>query len=146
MSLTGDTGNGATLTLAMFSGTTAITAALEIISIQPGEFTVSPVQSSTLATVKDDEKLPGDLADVGESSAEFKYIAGGLKPTFPQPVGTITITFPFVSPDLPTYLTGTGFLTGFQPPTFQNGQLQVGTIKWQWDGNVGPSFTTVLPI
>ena len=94
MPLTGDTGNGATLTLALFNGTTAITASLDVISITPGEITVGTIDSSTLATSGFMEKIPSDLADIGESSADFKWISAGTKPTLPSSAGTCTITWP----------------------------------------------------
>jgi len=142
MPLTGDTGNGATLTLALFNGTTAITASLDVISITPGEITVGTIDSSTLATSGFMEKIPSDLADIGESSADFKWVAAGSKPTLPSSAGTCTITWPLqTGQTTAATMTGTGFLTGLQAPTFQHGELQVGTVKWQWDGDVGPSLT-----
>jgi len=142
MANTGGVGNGATLTLALFNGTTAITASLDVMSISPGEITVSPVNVTTLATTGFEQHIPTRLASIGESSAEFKWITTGTKPTLPSAAGTCTITWPLRAGETTAaVMTGTGFLTGFQPPTFQNGQLQVGTMKWQWDGNVGPTLT-----
>lgn len=142
MALTGDSGNGATLTLALFNGTSAITASLDPITITPGEITLGSIDSSTLATSGFMEKIPSDLADIGESSADFKWITTGAKPTVPSAAGTCTITWPLRSGETAAAtMTGTGFITGLQSPTFANGQLQVGTIKWQWDGDTGPSMT-----
>lgn len=142
MPLTGDTGNGATLSLAIFNGTSAITASLDIISISPGEVTVASVDVSTLATTGVMEKIPSDLADVGESTATFKWLTAGAKPTLPSAAGTFTITFPLRSGEsTAATMTGTGFLTRLKAPDFQNGQLQVGELSWQWDGDVGPTLT-----
>lgn len=142
MPLTGDTGNGATLSLAIFNGTSAITASLDIISISPGEVTVASVDVSTLATTGVMEKIPSDLADVGESTATFKWLTAGAKPTLPSAAGTFTITFPLRSGEsTAATMTGTGFLTRLKAPEFQNGQLQVGELSWQWDGDVGPTLT-----
>jgi len=142
MPLTGDTGNGATLTLALFNGTTAITAALDVITIEPGEITLANVDVSTLATTGFMEKIPSDLADVAESNATFKWITTGAKPTLPSAAGTCTVTWPLRSGEsTAAVMTGTGFLTRFKPPSFANGQLQVGEVSWQWDGDIGPTLT-----
>ena len=142
MPLTGDTGNGATLTLALANGTTAITAALDVISISPGEITVASVDVSTLATTGFMEMIPSDLASVGESSATFKWITTGAKPTLPSAAGTCTITFPLRSGEsTAATMSGTGYLTRIKAPDFANGELQVGEVSWQWDGDVGPTLT-----
>jgi hypothetical protein len=142
MALTGDTGNGATLSLAIFNGTTAITASLDVISISPGEITVASVDVSTLGTSGIMEKIPSDLADVGESTATFKWLTSGAKPTLPSAAGTFAITFPLRSGEsTAATMTGTGFLTRLKAPDFANGELQVGEISWQWDGDVGPTLT-----
>lgn len=142
MAITGDTGNGATLALALFDGTTAITAALEVISITPAAITVGKVDASTLATTGHRESIPGDLADSGDSTATFKWLTSATPPTLPSPAGTITLTFPMRTGETTAAThTGTGFITSLTPPTFENGVLQVGTIAWQWDGDTGPSLT-----
>lgn len=142
MPLTGDTGNGATLSLAIFNGTTAITASLDVMTIEPGEITVASVDVSTLATTGIMEKIPSDLADVGESTSTFKWVTAGAKPTLPSAAGTFTITFPLrAGESTAATMSGTGFLTRLKAPSFANGELQVGEISWQWDGDVGPTLT-----
>jgi hypothetical protein len=138
----GDTGNGATLTLALFDGTTAITAALDVINITPSAITAAKVDASTLATTGHRESIPGDLADSGDNTATFKWMTGADQPQLPSAAGTCTITFPLRSGETtPAAHTGSGFLTSFTPPALENGVLQVGTLAWQWDGDTGPSFT-----
>jgi hypothetical protein len=142
MALTGDTGNGATLTLALFSGTTAITAALDVMEITPSAITVGKVNVSTLATATHHEAIPDDLADSGDNTATFKWITTGAKPTLPSVAGTCTITFPLRSGETTAAtITGTGFLTSITPPPLSNGTLQQGTVAWQWDGDTGPTIT-----
>jgi len=142
MALTGDTGNGATLTLALFSGTTAITAALDVIEITPSAITVGKVNVSTLATSGHHESIPDDLADSGDNTATFKWITTGLKASLPSPTGTCTITFPLRTGETTAAnVTGTGFLTSISPPPLSNGTLQIGTVAWQWDGDTGPTIT-----
>jgi len=142
MALTGDTGNGATLTLALFNGTTALTASLSVISITPGAMTVSPVDVSVLATTGYMESIPGDLASIAESTATYKWLTSAVTPTLPSAAGTCTLTFPLRSGETTAAtMTGTGYLTSVQAPAMENGTLQVGTVGWQWDGETGPSFT-----
>lgn len=142
MALTGDTGNGATLTLALFNGTTAITAALDVMNINPGRLSVDSVDVSTLGTTGIEERIPGDIAKHSELTADFKFITKEVKPTLPSAAGTGTITYPLRSSETTAATkTGTGFLTGFEEPTLANGQLQVGKLSWQWDGDTGPAFT-----
>lgn len=142
MALTGDTGNGATLTLALYSGTTAITASLALMTITPGELSVPSIDVSTLATSGVTEMIPGDLATPGESSATFKFLSGSAFPTLPSPTGSSVLTFPLASGQTAaaTY-SGTAFITKLQLPSLQNNQLQTGTISWQYDGDTGPTFT-----
>lgn len=142
MALTGDTGNGATLTLALYNGTSALTSALSVISIAPGNFTAPGIDVSTLATSGTREMIPNDLMSVAESSATFKWLTSATQPTLPSVAGTITLTFPMrANETTAATLTGTGFITGYQPPSMANGELQVGTVSWQWDGDTGPNFT-----
>jgi hypothetical protein len=142
MPLTGDTGNGATLTLALFNGTAAITASLDVIDITPGDFTVPPVNVSTLGTTQFEEHIPGDLAAIGESSATYKFLTSANLPTLPSAAGTCAITFPLrAGESTAAVITGTGFLTRVQLPSFANNELQVGEVSWQWDGDIGPTFT-----
>ena len=142
MALTGDTGNGATLTLALYNGTTAITTALSVISISPGKITTKPIDVTVLGTTGFREMIPGDLAEIGESSANFKWLTNASIPTTGTATGTCTLTFPLRgSETTAATMTGTGFITGLQPPVMENGKLQEGTINWQWDGDTGPSFT-----
>lgn len=142
MALTGDTGNGATLTLALYNGTSALTSALSVINIAPGNFTAPGIDVSTLATTGTREMIPNDLMSVAESSATFKWLTSVTQPTLPSAAGTITLTFPMRSGETTAAtLTGTGFITGYQAPSMANGELQVGTVSWQWDGDTGPNFT-----
>lgn len=142
MALTGDTGNGATLVFAANMGFGTATTALAYIDISPGEETVEPVDVSTLATTDAMESIPSDLRDVSESSASFKWITTTAALTLPGAAGTVTLTWPSRSGETQaaTYI-GTGYITGWTPPKFANGELQAGEIKWKWDGDTGPTYT-----
>lgn len=142
MANTGGTGHGATLTLALFSGTTAITAALDPISIEIGEFTVPVVNVSTLGTTQFEEHIPGDLAEIAQSSATYKFLTKSVLPTLPSGAGTCSVTFPLrAGESTAAVITGTGFLTRSKAPNMEKNTLQVGEVSWQWDGDVGPTFT-----
>jgi len=134
MAITGDTGNGATVTFA----TPTFSASIDPISISPGAFQNAAIDASTLATENIMEMIPSDLASVAPSSATFKWVAGSTSPTFPSAAGTITVTMPT---DIGTSLVGTGFITGYTPPTMENGVLMTGQIEWQYDGETGPAIS-----
>ena len=134
MAITGDTGNGATVTFA----TPTFSGSIDPISITQGAFQSGAIDASTLATEGIAEMIPNDLATVGPSSCTFKWIAGSTAPDFPSEAGTITVTYP---EDIGTALSGTGFITSFTPPTLENGVLMAGTIEWQYDGDTGPTIS-----
>lgn len=142
MAIAGDTGNGATLTLALYNGTTSVTAVLEIIEITPAAITCEKIDASHLGTSGHREYLPGDLSDSAENSCTFKWLTTLDPISLPSPAGTFTITLPTRSGETtPATVTGTGFATGITPPPLQNGTLQIGTISWAWNGDTGPSIT-----
>lgn len=147
MALTGDTGNGATLTFAANMGFGTATTSLVCTTITPGEQTVGVVDVSTLATSGQMESIPSDLAELAESTATFKWLTStastvAMMPALPAAAGSITLTFPMRTGETQaaTYI-GTGFITSLTPPSFANGQLQEGTLKWKYDGDTGPSYT-----
>lgn len=134
MAITGNTGNGATVTFS----TPTFSASIDPISITQGAVQLAAIDTSTLSTEGIAEMIPSDLATVGTSSATFKWVAGSGMPTFPSEAGTITVTYP---EDIGTALAGTAFITSYTPPTLENGVLMVGTIEWQYDGETGPTIS-----
>lgn len=147
MALTGDTGNGTTLTFAANMGFGASTAAMTCTTIDQGEQNVGVVDVSTLATTDAMESIPSDLRELAESSATFKWLTTtaatvAMNAALPGAAGTITLTYPTRSGETTaaTYI-GTGFITGFTPPSMANGKLQEGQLKWKYDGDTGPTFT-----
>ena len=147
MALTGDTGNGATLTFAANMGFGTATTSMTCITISQGEQTVAVVDVTTLATTDCEESIPGDLRSVAESSAEFKWLTTTVATTanncsLPGAAGAVVLTAPIRSGETTAAsFTGTGFVTGFTPPSFANNELQKGAIKWKYDGDTGPAFT-----
>lgn len=134
MALTGDTGNLATLTL---PGAYSVA----IISINQGAAVLAPVDATVLATVTDQELIPGDIVVHGENTATFKWVGTVAKPTLGT-VGTCTVTKPLTGAltNAATY-SGTGMITSWKPPDLANGQLMVGEVKWVYDGDTGPTLT-----
>ena len=146
MALTGDTGNGTTLTFAANMGFGTATASMTCTTINQGEQTTGVVDVSTLATTDCMESIPSDLREVGESSATFKWLTTtaatvACQPSLPGAAGSITLTYPSRTGETTaaTYI-GTGFITGLTPPSLANGELQMGEIKWKYDGETGPTF------
>lgn len=134
MALTGDTGNGATLTL---PGSYSV--AVE--SIEPGVEKLDALSVSVLGTTTTDEKIPSDLIKVSASKARFKWVSTVAKPTLGT-VGTITITLPLQGAltNAATY-SGTGFISSWKPPALKNGEVMMGEVEFEFDGDTGPTYT-----
>ena len=147
MALTGDTGNGATLTFAANMGFGTATTSMHCITINQGAHSVAPVDVSTLASVAKKEFIPGDLCDVAESSATFKWLTTTQATianycTLPAGAGAVVLTSPLRTGETTAAtFTGTAFNTEFTPPAFANGELQTGSVKWKYDGDTDPGFT-----
>ena len=136
MALMGDTGNGATLTFATSSLTLAIT------KIMIGEITIDMLDVSTLSTTDFEELISSDLKKIGECSAEFVFSTAANAPTVNSAAVTITATFPLRTGEgTAANLAGSGQITGFKLPDLQNGQVQVGSVKWRYNGDTGPTYT-----
>lgn len=148
MALTGDTGNGATITFAANMGFGTATTSLSMaIDVTQGEQSIGIIDVSTLATSGVMESIPGDLAEFAESSANIKWLTSAastvaMNASLPASAGTILLTYPARTGETTaaTY-SGTGFVTGHTPPALANGQLQVGNVKWKYDGDTGPTYT-----
>ena len=134
MALSGDTGNGSTLTL---PGSYTVA----VIEITPGKKTLPMIPSSTLATTGTEEKIPGDLNSVEAFTARFKWIPTVAEPTVGT-VGTCTVTLPLYGAltNAATYA-GTGCVTGWKPPMLANNTLMEGEVTFEFDGDTGPTYT-----
>jgi hypothetical protein len=148
MALTGDTGNGATLTFAANMGFGTATTSLSMaIDITQGEQSVGEVDVSTLATSGAEQSIPGDLAAYAESSSRFKWLTSAastvaMNAVLPASAGSVVLTYPLRTGETTaaTY-TGTAYVKGLTPPAFANGQLQTGEVKWKYDGDTRVTFT-----
>lgn len=130
-----DTGNTATFAL----GTTSFSVSIE--RINGGEKTLESIEDSHLGTTGNKTFFPSDLIDDGEIQCEFQYASDVSEPTLGV-VETGTLTWPTLAGDAAgATLAGTGFLTNFRRPTLENGQKQMGSFTFKWDGKTGPTFT-----
>lgn len=148
MALTGDTGNGATLLFAAGMGFgTSTTSMANAIDISIGAITVGTIEVSTLTTTDHKEFIPSDLRDSEENTVTYKWLTTHAATvandaSLPGAAGSITLTLPTRTGETTAaQIQGTGFITSFKPPTLANGELQVGEIKWKWDGDTGPTYT-----
>lgn len=147
MAISGDTGNGATLTFAANMGFGTATTSMICTTIDPGGYTRGGVEASTLATTGAEESIPTDLHKPKNGKATIKWLTtAGTNAMYADPtsagVGSIVITWPTRTGETTAAnYTGTGFITDLTLPTFANGQLQEGQVEWQYDGDTGPSYT-----
>jgi hypothetical protein len=74
-------------------------------------------------------------------TVKFKWVSTVAAPTIGT-VGTCTITLPLwqALTNAATY-SGTGYLTSWTPPAMENGKLMEGELKFQYDGDTGPTYT-----
>lgn len=148
MAITGDTGNGATLTFAANMGFGTATTAMVCTSIEGGGFQRGGVDASDLGTASIEESIPTDLAKPKEGKAKYKFLtmpttaqASVFDPTSAV-AGSVVITWPMRTGETTAAnYTGTAFITDNTLPALVNGTLQEGEISFQYDGDTGPSFT-----
>jgi hypothetical protein len=137
MAIVGDTGNGATITLATTGGTYAIT------NIAISEITVDFQDTSTLSSADFEEKLANALKTNPEVTVDFIWDTSST--TIPDPgsaAETVTVTWPLRAGETTAAnLAGTGQVSALKYPDFANGQLQTGQFKVMYNGDTGPTYT-----
>ena len=121
------TGNTASVT---FSG--GFSANVE--SIELIEQTVDLINASYLGTAEFEEFIAGDLKMPGGFKITFQAVPNTYPTLRTTQTGTVT------SPSGKT-LSGTGFVTSFKPPTFQNNTKLIGECTFMFDGYTGPTFS-----
>lgn len=132
-----DTGNQATVTFA--SGITSPLKARKI--VQPAEALVK-VECSDLATSVYRKYIPEDLSDAPELEIEFLWDTFHVPPALGAALGLVTITYPLRTGEVtPATRTGSGYVSGITHPTLANGELQVGTLKVQYDNVTALTYT-----
>lgn len=136
MALKGDTGNGWTFT----AGTQ--TLSLLITKIICGEWSINPLEVSTLATTAFMEFVASDLKDGGEVTIEAMYEASATAPQIGVTAETFTITAALQTGNVAAAtLAGTGFGTKIKWPDAANGEILKVSYTFKWDGDTGPTYT-----
>lgn len=147
MPVPGDTGNGTTLTFAANMGFGTATTSMICTTIEAGGWSKPMIAASTLATSGSEEMIPGDLHKPKRGKATFKWLTtAGTAAMYCNPTnagtGSIVITSPLRSGETTAAnYTGTGAVVDFTLPTYANGQLQEGSIEWEYDGDTDPAWT-----
>lgn len=126
--MTPDTGNLATIAfpetgfVAKFRQLSAVEEELEALN------------ASGLDTTDVQELVASDLATNGQLDAEYFFDTEEAPPE-PGDADTPVVTFPTRSgEDTPASYTGSGFFRNRMMPQLANGELQVATAKFQFDG------------
>lgn len=147
MAISGDTGNGVTITFAANMGFGTATTSMVCTTLEPGGYSRGEVDASTLATSGAEETIPTDLFKPKPAKAKFKWLTtAGTAAMYATPTaaaaGSIVITWPLRTGETTAAnYTGTGFVTDFTLPSFANGQLQEGEVEFSYDGDTGPAYT-----
>lgn len=139
MAAPGYTGSGASITF----GTSAFVGTYR--EIGESEMEIEVVDATTLNIAAADEaiSIPGDNPDLPEVTCRTRFQGAQAQPAL-RVVETITITHrkEASSSTTPANLAGSGFITAFtKSPNMQRNQLNMGTIRFKWDGGTGPTFT-----
>lgn len=132
-----DTGNQATITFA-----SGISASLKVRSIDPSEQSLGQLDASDLSTTGEKCLIPEDLSDPRELSVEWLWDTFDVPPVLGTNLGLVTITFPLRTGELtPATLAGTGYVAAVKYPQLANNELQVGTMRVQYDGETQAAYT-----
>ena len=136
MAYVGDTGQGATLTLA----TTGAVGCVR--TMQLPEWAMEKVDASCLETTGFMRYVPGDLTDPGEIVATVVFDASVAIPEGGV-VGAVTGQFPIGDPahTVNATLAGTGFISTRSLPNMATNELMEMTLTIPFDGDTGPDFT-----
>lgn len=134
--MAGDTGNGATLTLA----TTGAVGDVQSMSLP--DWALEDVESSHLGTTTFKTYIPGDLAEPGEISAVVVFNSTVAIPSLGV-AETVTVTYPVGTSGNTTNATliGTGYIKKYQHPELANSTLQTATVGVKFDGLTEPAYT-----
>ena len=134
--MAGDTGRGATLTLA----TTG--AVGDVQSMTLPEWAVEDIETSHLGTTNFKTFIPGDLSDPGEIQATLVFDATVAVPSVGSAAQTVTVTWPSGGggTNLAT-LIGTGYVKGYSYPEMALETLQTATITVKFNGLTEPAYT-----
>jgi hypothetical protein len=149
-----DTGNGATLDISaavLANGTTADTAVqaffdnLKVKRIEFPEEALERIECSDLSTTEYRSYIPSDLTDPPQLVVTANFDTMYSTPFVGQVLGTVTVTFP-LRPGEATAANyaGTAYVGAITRPTLANGELQEITLRIDFDGVTGPTFTKAV--
>ena len=139
MAAPGFTGTGASITFATssFTGTYRQIGELEI--------EIEAIDSTTLNIATGDEMIhfAGDNPNPSEVTCETRFQGAQAQPALGvHETITITLRKETSASTTAANLAGTGFITAFRKlPNLQRNQLNVGMIRFKFDGGTGPTYT-----
>lgn len=132
-----DTGNGASLTFA-----SGITDTLKIRMIDPSEESVGKIECSDLDTEDRKKYIPEDLSENADMSVEWNWDTFDTPPTPRLNLGLVTLTYPLRPGETtPATRAGSAYVSAVKHPKIANGELQLGTMKIQYDGVTPLAYT-----
>lgn len=132
-----DTGNGATLTCAE-----GITTPFKYRSFDPSEESVGRIECSDISTTGRKKYIPEDLAETAELTVEWNWDTFDVPPAVGLNLGLVTLTYPLRAGETtPATRAGSGYVSAVKHPRLENGVLQTGMLKIQFD-NVTPLVYT----
>lgn len=136
--VSGDTGNGATLTFASTS------FAVLVKKISGWEETIEKLDVTNLASTGRKRYISSDLKEPPEITYDFYWDTTKDMPTIGGAPETITVTFPVRAnggeTNGATYA-GTGFIKSIKWPDLENGSVQMGSLTVCYDGTTGPTYS-----
>lgn len=136
------TGNTATLTLAgaLTTGITTTWVA-DIVSIDPGEWTLATRDETILSDTSFMRNAPGDLAEPNEITGVIRFRVTNAAPALGTNVSTVTVTFPkTIATATAATLAGTGYFTRFKFPNMANNETMDAEFTLKMNGS-GLAFT-----
>ncbi len=132
-----DTGNQSTIVFA-----SGISDPLKIRSIDPAEEAVGKIECSDLSTTGQKSYIPEDLSEPAELSIEWNWDTFDTPPTPGLDLGLVTVTYPTrPGESTPASRAGTAYVSAVKHPTLQNGVLQLGNMKIQYDNATPLAYT-----
>lgn len=141
--LLADTGNGATLTQ---TGTVTevvnFFSELKVRRIEFPEVSNERIDASYLGSTTYREYIPADLTDPPSLTVTCIFETSVSMPAAGDDMGTITVTYPLRTGEVTaaTYA-GTGNVGAVTMPSIANGEVMECTIRVDFDGGTGPTFT-----
>lgn len=149
-----DTGNQATLTASAVKqadGTTADTDVqaffdnLKIVSIEFPEEGLERIDCSSLDNDIYRSYIPADLTDPPQLTVVANFDTRYKIPFQGQLLGTVTVTYPLrVGEATAATYAGTAYVGSVTRPRLANGELQQITLRIDFDGVTGPTFTKAV--